>query len=50
MASKEYFSRKDIENELNCGLCNMRFDVPKCLPCANCICSMCESQYFKIND
>jgi hypothetical protein len=46
MATTEYFSKKDIESELNCGLCHVRYDLPKCLPCANFICSRCEIKYF----
>jgi hypothetical protein len=47
MYSIEYFSKCEIENELICKSCSIRYDVPKCLPCGNFICSKCEIKCFE---
>lgn len=47
MYSNNFFLKNDIENELLCASCNIRYDIPKNLPCGNAICTRCETYYFQ---
>jgi hypothetical protein len=38
-----YFNLDKINNALLCKYCEGKLDIPKCLPCGEAICSICES-------
>ena len=47
MYANNFFLKTDIDSELLCGSCNVRYDVPKNLPCGNSICTRCENHFFQ---